>query len=120
MALAELAQVYREERHANDDVESLKQQRESACDRLKDRDRGSDLTDDQQELKSQLQEANETLSGQTQALNEQQELVAERVEEENDLKSQLEECQQDKEDTKRTLAELLQSKQVMSARQLEA
>ena len=72
MALAELAQVYREERHANDDVESLKQQRESACDRLKDR--GSDLTDDQQQLKSQLQEANETLSGRTQTLNEQQEL----------------------------------------------
>jgi len=118
MALAELAQVYREERHANDDVESLKQQRESACDRLKDR--GSDLTDDQQQLKSQLQEANETLSGRAQTLNEQQELVAEHVEEENDLKSQLEECQQDKEDTKRTLTELLQSKQVMSARQLEA
>ena len=61
-----------------------------------------------------------TCCGRTQTLNEQQELVAEHVEEENDLKSQLEECQQDKEDTKRTLTELLQSKQVMSARQLEA
>ena len=119
IATAELAGAYREEGEVKDQLLTLQSQREVGEQSLREHNRGADASAQEQKLLSDLEKANESHSKSIRELRGNQELQAEEAEEEAQLESQLAEQQEEHDETKRTLHDLLKSKKLVAARQVE-
>lgn len=118
LAVAELASLLQQERASERQIQDLQSQRKEAQSSLQS-DRSCTREQSHEHRREELKDAERRHANHVKALRANQELQAEEAEEERIIEAQLAEEQAEREETMRTLSDLIASKKLIAARQLE-